>query len=55
MSVQVLVLRLYEMGAAPFGPTTLVSKFTNRSPLMVGELAPMPCAAWQTEQLKPSW
>ena len=44
VSVQVLVARLYAMGAAPFGATTLTSKFTIRSPDMVGEVAPMPWA-----------
>ena len=37
----------------PFGATTLMSKFTRRSPEMVPLLAPMPCAVWQTEQEKP--
>ncbi len=53
ISVQVLVLWLYAMGSAPFDPTTLASKFTRRSPLIVGEVAPMPCEVWQTEQLNP--
>ena len=33
------------------GPTTLTSKFTSRSPLTLGELVPMPCAVWHTEQV----
>ena len=37
----------------PFGATTLMSKFTRRSPEMVPLLAPMPWAVWQTEQEKP--
>ena len=53
MSVHVLLPWLYAMGAAPFCPTTLASKFTSRSPVIVGEVAPIPCAVWHTEQVKP--
>ena len=33
--------RLYEIGTAPFGATTLASKFTKRSPEMLPDRAPM--------------
>jgi hypothetical protein len=38
-----------------FSPTTFTSKFTSRTPVMLGEVAPIPWAVWHTEQLKPYW
>jgi len=55
ISVQVLVLRLYAIGAPLFSPTTFASKFTIRSPVIFGEVAPIPWAVWHTEQVKPYW
>src|SRR5262249_47262452 len=42
-----------EIGAVPFGPATLISKFTNRSPVIFGESDPIPCAVWQAEHDSP--
>src|ERR1019366_6316595 len=42
LSVHVLVLRLYVIGKLLFSPTTFASKFTSRSPVMLGEVAPIP-------------
>ena len=53
-SVQEFVARLYEMGRVPFGPTTFTSKFTILSPLTAPLEAPIPCAVWHVEQLKPA-
>ena len=51
--MQVFVALEYETGMLPFAATTLMSKFTRRSPEMVPLRAPMPWAVWQTEQVKP--
>ena len=52
--LQEFAARLYEIGLVPFGATTLMSKFTMRSPEMLAELDPMPCALWHVEQENPS-
>ena len=54
MPLQLFFARLYEMGASPLGATTLASKFTRRSPEIVAEKLPMPCAVWHTEHEKPA-
>jgi hypothetical protein len=54
VKLQEFVARLYEMGLAPFGATTLMSKLTIRSPEMPAEAAPIPWAVWQVEQENPS-
>jgi hypothetical protein len=52
--LQLLFARLYEIGVDPLGATTFASKFTSRSPEIVADWLPMPCAVWQVEHEKPA-
>ena len=45
---------MYVTGTLPFGATTLASKFTMRSPEIVPDCPPIPCAVWHTEHEKPA-
>ena len=40
--------------APPLGATTLISKFTRRSPEMLPDWAPIPWPVWQAEHENPS-